>query len=85
MICYLDTSTLWSLRWFRKTGLNPHRIKRGDEIDVDADVPVYHATAETRIPYPDGEMFAAVSRVTEHFRNTHPVIDVVGVWYHGKS
>ena len=44
-----------------------------------ADVPVYYATAETRIPCPDGEKFAAVSRLAEHFRKTHPVIDVDGV------
>ena len=44
-----------------------------------ADVPVYHATAETRIPCPDWEKFAAVSRLAVHFRKTHPVIDVDGV------
>jgi phosphomannomutase/phosphoglucomutase len=44
-----------------------------------ADVPRYHATAETRIPCPDETKFAVVERLAEHFRKTHEVVDVDGV------
>jgi len=43
-----------------------------------ADVPRYYATAETRIPCPDGEKFGVVARLVEHFRKDYDVIDVDG-------
>jgi len=43
-----------------------------------ADVPRYYAAAETRIPCPDGDKFAVVARLVEHFRKDYDVIDVDG-------
>jgi len=43
-----------------------------------ADVPVYYATGETRIPCADDKKFAVVGQLTGRFKERFPVIDVDG-------
>jgi phosphomannomutase/phosphoglucomutase len=43
-----------------------------------ADLPQTVTTPEIRVDTPDEIKFDVVARVTEHFRNTHKVIDVDG-------
>jgi phosphomannomutase/phosphoglucomutase len=43
-----------------------------------ADVPTTHATPEIRFDCPDAIKFAVVRRVLDHYRSTHPVLDIDG-------
>jgi len=44
-----------------------------------SDVPETYSTPEIRVDCPDDKKFSVVEKVTEHFRNTHNVIDIDGV------
>jgi phosphomannomutase/phosphoglucomutase len=43
-----------------------------------AQIPVYYATAETRIPCPDQVKFDIVGKLVEHFRRSFQVVDIDG-------
>jgi phosphomannomutase / phosphoglucomutase len=43
-----------------------------------ADVPATHVTPEIRVDCPDDVKFGVVDRVLQHYRATHPVLDVDG-------
>jgi phosphomannomutase/phosphoglucomutase len=45
---------------------------------IMASIPSYPATPEIRVPCAEEHKFEVVKRITEHFRKTHPVVDVDG-------
>jgi phosphomannomutase/phosphoglucomutase len=46
--------------------------------EIMASIPSYPATPEIRVECAEAHKFEVVKRITEHFRKTHPVIDVDG-------
>jgi phosphomannomutase/phosphoglucomutase len=47
--------------------------------EIMSTIPSYPSTPEIRVPCPEERKFEVVREITEHFRKTHPVIDVDGV------
>ena len=47
--------------------------------EIMSTIPSYPSTPEIRFPCPEERKFEVVREITEHFRKTHPVIDVDGV------
>jgi phosphomannomutase/phosphoglucomutase len=47
--------------------------------EIMATIPSYPSTPELRVPCPEESKFEVVREITEHFRKTHPIIDVDGV------
>ena len=46
--------------------------------EIMSSIPSYPSTPEIRFPCPEEHKFRVVKEITEHFRRTHPVIDVDG-------